>query len=192
MKRALWLLIPIGLIAAMIAVGMTDIDTGPRPEIRVVQIVSHDTEQNYLLEVVNPGARDLEYWGYGAGSPMYQMEDFDPASGEWKDAMQGWCGMGAGPQRLAAHGSQRFEVTVGETPLRVGLLLLPPGYQHEPTFWLEWLPFSIRESIVEWQNVRLNERLKKRMVWSERLEPLPPITVVTTQATERSGMGGVP
>jgi hypothetical protein len=193
MKRFLWLLIPCGLIAAVIAAGMTDIDTGPRPEIRVVQIVSHDAEQSYLLEVVNPGSRDLEYWGYGAGNPMYQMQYFESASGEWKDAMVSWCGMGAAPQRLAARSSQRFEVTVRDLPSRVGLLLLPPNYQHGRVFLFGWLPFSIRESVVEWQNERLNERAKRRMVWSDRLEPLPAVTtILTTQVTATSGAGGRP
>ncbi|RBP39813.1 hypothetical protein DES53_109241 [Roseimicrobium gellanilyticum] len=193
MKRFLWLLMSCGLVAAVIAIGMADIDTGPRPEIRVVQIVSHDAEQNYLLEVVNPGSRDLEYWGYGAENPMYQMESYEAASGEWKDAMMGWCGMGAAPQRLAAHSSQRFEVSVRDAPSRVGLLLLPPSYQRGRVFQFDWLPFSIRESVVAWQNGRLDERTKKRMVWSEKLEPLPPVTtMLTTQVTEKSGMGGMP
>ena len=191
MKRFLWLLLPCGLIAAMIAAGMTDVDTGPRPEIRVVQIVTRDAEQNYLLEVVNPGSRDLEYWGYGAEGPMYQMENYEPASGEWRDAMVGWCGMGAAPQRLAAHSSQRFEVSIRDMPSRVGLLLLPPGHQRGRVFQFDWLPFFMRERVVEWQNGRLDERTKKRMVWSERLEPLPPVTTMfTTQVTITSGVGG--
>ena len=190
MKRFLWLLLPCGLIAAGIGAAMVDIEMEPKPEIRVVQILSRGVERTYLMEMVNPGSQDLEYWGYGAEGPMYQMQNFD--SGEWKDAMLGWCGMGAAPQRLRAHGSQRFEIMVRDTPSRVGLLLLPPAYQRAHVYQLEWLPFSLRAGLVQWQNERLDERAKKRVVWSERLEPLPPITVLTTQVTQRPNKGGLP
>ncbi len=188
MKRHLWILIPCGLLAAVPTAGLMKFDLGPRPEIRVVQTVTRGAQQSYLLEAVNPTHQDLEYWGYGAGSPMYQMKIWE--EGTWCDAMLGWCGTGAAPQRIPAQSSQRFEVYVREAPAQVGLLLLPPHYERGRVYQFEWLPFAMRARLVKWQNQRLDDKLKRKMVWSTRLEPLPPVTMLTTQVMRSHERGG--
>jgi hypothetical protein len=113
-------------------------------------------------------------------------------SDEWRDAMLGWCGMGAAPQRVPAQSSQQFEVYVREAPTRVGLLLLPPHYERGRVYQCEWLPFAVRARLVKWQNQRLDDKLNKKMVWSTRLEPLPPVTMLTTQVTPSHKPGSMP
>ncbi|MEZ0274889.1 MAG: hypothetical protein ACAH88_08285 [Roseimicrobium sp.] len=185
MKWLLWILIPCALITAVVTAGMVELDLGPRPEIRVVQTLIRGTQQSYLLEVVNPTQQDLEFWGYGAANPMYQMKTLE--SGEWKDAMLGWCGMGAAPQRLPAQGSQRFEVYVRDAPARVGLLLLPTNYNRGQVHQFQWLPFALRVKLVKWQNQRLDDKTQKKMVWSEPLEPLPGFNILSASTENQPG-----
>jgi hypothetical protein len=185
MKRFLWLLIPCGLISAAITAGMMDLDLGPRPEIRVVQTVTRGAQQSYLLEIVNPTNHDMEYWGYGAGSPMYQMKIWE--DGTWQDAMLGWCGTGAMPQRVPAQSSQKFEAFVRDVPAQIGLLLLPPNYERGRVYQCEWLPFAMRVKLVKWQNQRLDDKMQKKMVWSARLEPLPGFGTLSASTVNQLG-----
>jgi hypothetical protein len=172
MQRFLWILIPCGMIAAAVVAGTMDIETGPRPEIRVVQTPAQREGTRYVLEIVNPTSKELVYWGYGANSPMYQMEILE--DGKWTNAMLGWCGTGATTERIPPHGTQQFEVSIRDSPSKIGLLLLPRGFKRSEAYQFEWLPFAVRSKLVMWQNDRLDERTNKKVVWSERLDPLPP------------------
>lgn len=172
MKRFLLMLVPCGLIAMAAAAGMSKWKEEARPEIRVTgATTTSGHRQGYVLEMVNPTDRELGYWGYGPDQPMYRLEKLE--AGVWRPAMLGWCGTGAAPQTLAAHGTQRFAIYPEKEVMRVGMLLLPSGFQPKRVYQFEMLPFPLRKHLVKWQNARNERALERYTVWSEPLDPLP-------------------
>lgn len=187
MKWPVRILIACGLFASIGLAGSREWKWREKPRLDVVGARLDGGRLVHQLELINPTARELEYWGYGAAEPMYQLMSLE--AGRWVPVSVGWCGMGAAPQRLGAGQRQRFELRSQETSeTKVGLLLLPPRSESGTVYQFTWLPVAWRSHLVRWQNERLEEKLRRQVVWSVPLAPVPPEPPASLAAMQPAAM----
>lgn len=90
--------------------------------------------------VSNATPRVVWFTGYSPDFPFYKIQHMK--NGQWEDLPIGWCGVGVGRHRFAAHKTIRFTVPVEDDPqkrpvMRLGISCSAFKNNVEKTFWSE-------------------------------------------------------
>lgn len=142
-----------------------------RAELNVLGTKVKDGRTYYELEMVNPFAHPLIYYGFGEEHPVTCRDVL--LAGTWGNADFLVCGVGIEAQSLPAHAKRRFLVFPSDDVAnRVGVDLASPDRKPDGIVTLEWLPEKWKRTFVKWQYDRISRKRRQNLAWSERMEPI--------------------